>query len=161
MPQESVITQSEMETIELPNEILLGEVSRLLKEGRKVIIRTKGNSMRPFIEGCRDSVELAEPSCLKENDIVLAHLGDCSYVLHRIVGINGGEFTLMGDGNLRGTEHCTGNDICGVVLSIIRENGRILDCSDASFRRRAILWRKLLPIRRYLLYIYRKIHFIK
>ena len=146
-----------MEKIELPNEVLLGEVTELLKEGKNVILMTKGNSMLPFIIGDRDSVELTSPDVVKENDIVLALLKNGMYVLHRVQRIDGDEITLMGDGNLRGTEHCRRNDICGLVRTIIKEDGRKVDCSDASLRRRVLLWHRLLPVRRYLLYIYRKL----
>lgn len=149
------------ETLELPNELLMGEVTRLLNEGNSVVIRTKGNSMLPFITGDRDSVELIAPVSLKENDIALAHLKNGMYVLHRIIGLNGNDITLMGDGNIRGTEHCSREDVCGIVTSILKDGGRTVDCSSTPFMRKVRLWCRLLPIRRYLLYIYRKINRIK
>ena len=52
-----------MKKLILPNEILMGEVERLLSQGTAVTIMTKGNSMLPFIVGERDSVVTAEPMC--------------------------------------------------------------------------------------------------
>lgn len=44
-----------MTSINVPNSVLLPEVERLLREGRRVTLRTRGHSMLPFIVGCRDS----------------------------------------------------------------------------------------------------------
>ena len=96
--------------VTMPNAVLLGEVKQFLREGRRVILQVKGNSMLPFIRGGRDSVELTAESSYGIGDIVLAEIDKGHYVLHRIVAIGGHEaadkVVLMGDGNLRGTEEC-------------------------------------------------------
>ena len=145
------------ERIVIPNEILLGEVTSMLNEGRKVILLTRGNSMLPFIRGDRDSVELERLDTLAVGDIVLAHLADKRYVLHRVLGIEGDNITLMGDGNIIGTESCLRADICGTATKIIRPDGREKDCRSPKAMRRARLWRRLRPVRRYILAIYRRI----
>ena len=43
----------------IPNEILLPEVARLIKEGHTVTITVRGNSMNPFLVDRRDRVTLA------------------------------------------------------------------------------------------------------
>lgn len=146
-----------METLVLPNDILLGQITDMLVQGMSVVLRTKGNSMLPFIRGERDSVELFRTDSIKENDIVLAHLDNGMYVLHRVISIDGDNVTLMGDGNIRGTEHCTFDNVCGTALYIVSEKGRRIDCRSSSFLRKARLWRRLLPFRRYILGIYRRI----
>ena len=40
----------------IPNEILLPEVARLIKEGHTVTITVRGNSMNPFLVDRRDRV---------------------------------------------------------------------------------------------------------
>ena len=145
----------------LPNEVLLGEVSILLAEGKSVILRTKGNSMLPFIRGSRDSVELLKRANVLENDIVLARLADGRYVLHRVIDIDGESVTLMGDGNIRGTESCDISGVCGTAVSIIKNNGCNIDCQSKGFIRKVRIWRRMLPLRRYLLWIYRKLLKIK
>lgn len=138
-----------MEKVVLPNNVMLGEVSRLLLEGREVVMTPKGSSMRPFIRGEIDSVRLQRPGDLKVGDIVLAHLV-CRYVLHRIIAINGDQVTLMGDGNLHGVEQVLKSDVTGVVVEIISPDGKARKPSSGR------VWRKLLPVRKYLLKIYRK-----
>lgn len=143
----------------LPNTLLLREIEEMLADGRAVMLKATGNSMLPFIVGGRDSVLIRRPSGIKSlqnGRIVLAHLPDNRYVLHRIVRICGTEVILMGDGNFRETESCRLSDVMGIVTKIIR-NGRYVDCHARAERYKAEIWGRLLPIRRYLLYIYKRI----
>ena len=145
----------------MQNDILIPELARLLAEEKEVRFTPSGVSMRPFIEGDKDSVILASltrsPLC---GDIVLAHAimpdGKTAYVLHRIIKTEGNMITLQGDGNIRGVEHCTTADIRGVVIEYIRPN-RTLSADDEALKRRIRLWRALRPIRRYLLFIYKAV----
>lgn len=149
-----------MKKLVLPNEILMGEVERLLSQGTVVTIMTKGSSMMPFIVGERDSVVLNPYGEPKVGDIALAHLENGTYVLHRIIDISSsGIVTLMGDGNIRGTEKCHISRLCGKTVSVIRKGRRCNPDSD-TWIFMAKLWRRLLPVRRYLLAVYRRI-FIK
>ena len=138
-----------MEKLVLPNDVMLDEAARLLAEGREVVMIPKGRSMLPFIRGEIDKVVLVKPETLKGGDVVLAHFGD-RYVLHRIIGIRGEQVTLMGDGNLHGTEVGNRESIAGKVKTIIKPSGR------QHAPRRGWLWCKLLPVRKYLLKIFRK-----
>lgn len=68
-----------MTSINVPNSVLLPEVERLLREGRRVTLRTRGHSMLPFIVGGRDSVVLRPPTLpLQPGRIVLALIGKIS-----------------------------------------------------------------------------------
>lgn len=145
-----------MTRVTLPNEVLLSEVARLIKAGGTVTIKVKGNSMLPFITGERDSVILRRAGKLKRGDIVLAKLENGQYVLHRIIALNAQRITLMGDGNLYGTEKCPRTAIAGQAIRILRR-GKTINCTSPAQRRWAALWRRLLPVRRYLLAIYRRI----
>lgn len=135
----------------IANDILLAEVGRLLAEGHKVELKTKGNSMLPFIVGDRDSVLLYRHESLELGDIVLAEIGPKHYVLHRIYAVSGNKLTLMGDGNIRGTEHCMSQHILGTVELILKADGRKIVPG------KAFAWKRLLPLRRIILGIYRRI----
>ena len=143
-----------MARMELPNDKLLPLVRQYVSQGEKVIISVKGYSMRPFLEHLRDRVMLAPWTELHVSDAVLAEIAPGLFVLHRIISIDGEKLTLMGDGNIRGTEHCTKADVCGVVTQYLRPNGHVLLASDKGLQRRIRIWRRLLPIRRWLLFIY-------
>ena len=121
----------------------------MLDEGREVLMVPKGRSMLPFIRGEVDKVLLSKPKELKVGDIALAWVDD-RYVMHRVIAIDGQKVTLMGDGNLQGREQTTRDQVVGVVVDIITPEGRHHKPT------RGWLWRKLLPVRKYLLKVYRK-----
>ena len=148
------------------NDILIPEMVRLLGEGHEVRFTPNGVSMRPWIEGGRDSVvlrRLARP--VKIGDIVLAqctmHNAQCTmhnaqlgvrYVLHRVVRVEkaGERIVLMGDGNLAGEEICASGDILGSVVRIENRRGWRKPLT------RGRLWCRLLPHRKQLLWLYHK-----
>lgn len=145
-------------TWEVANDKLLGLVRQKMAEtGDTATINVKGYSMRPFLEHLRDKVILkpVKPEDLKLHDVVLAEVSKGRYVLHRIIAIDGEKLTLMGDGNLLGTEDCLRSDVCGVATLFIRPNGHTTDTNDPQYQRNARLWVRLLPIRRWLLSIYK------
>ena len=141
--------------MKIENEILIPEIARLLNEGKQVRFTPSGVSMRPFIEGDKDSVILAKLNqAPRVGDIVLAQVetlcGKSSYVLHRLIRIEGDRYILQGDGNLNGEEVCALGDIIGVVIRIEAPSGR------RKLMTRGRLWYHLRPFRKYLLKIYRK-----
>ncbi|MBO4362627.1 MAG: S24/S26 family peptidase [Paludibacteraceae bacterium] len=135
--------------MQLPNEIFIPEIARLVADGKQVMFTPTGVSMRPFIEGGVDNVTLVRPDALKVGDIVLAEIQPQHYVLHRIYALNGEAVTLMGDGNLQGCEHCTLQNILAKVTAIHSPKGRTKPVT------RAWLWRHMIHSRRLLLKIYR------
>lgn len=141
---------------ELPNDAWLGEVSQMLSEGKPYAIYVKGYSMRPFIEHMRDRVFLEKRDTYNVGDAVLAQIAPGHYVLHRIIEKHGNDLTLQGDGNLEQIELCREQDVSGVVTQYIRPH-RIIPADDPKLIRRIKLWRKLRPIRRYLLFVYKAI----
>lgn len=136
------------------NEILIPELARLLAEEKEVRFTPSGVSMRPFIEGDKDSVIL-EPVKDKprRGDVILAEVqtlcGRKTYVLHRLVRIDGDTFVLQGDGNLSGEEYCKRADIIGRVKRIESPKGH------RKFITRGLIWYGLKPVRKWLLKIYR------
>ena len=140
--------------LRLNNEVFFMEISRMLQSGNSVTLRAKGNSMLPFIVGERDTVVLQKAEAFAVGSVVLACLPGNRYVLHRVYKMEGEHLVLMGDGNLHATECCRREDVAGVVVKMVRD-GRVIDITSSSERFRAALWRRLLPVRRYLLFVYR------
>ena len=65
------------------NEILIPEMARLLASGKEVRFSPSGVSMRPFIEGDRDSVILKQlERAPLRGDIVLAEAETYAGVVH-------------------------------------------------------------------------------
>ena len=121
-------------TKKVENEILIPEMAELLAEGKDVCFTPTGVSMRPFIEGGRDSVTLRKLPQVRVGDIVLAainhqsqitnHKSPKAFVLHRVIAVDGEHVTLQGDGNLSGTEQCATADVLGTVVRIETPRGR-------------------------------------
>lgn len=132
------------------NETFFESVSDLVGEGHSVTLRATGVSMRPFLENRRDEVQIEKAQAIDKYDIVLAKINNSVFVIHRVIDVDGNNFTLMGDGNLSGTERCVSSEIIGKATYIIR-NGRRIDCSSKYFRFLSVLWVKARRIRRPLL----------
>ena len=154
------------------NDILIPEIVRIINAGQQVLFTPKGESMRPFIEGDRDSVVLGLAGNLRIGDILLCQLPNHQsainnqqssvtrnpspvtpiYVLHRLIAIDGDRLTLMGDGNLVGCEYCTRADVLGRVLEIRSPRGRRKPLT------RGRLWYRLRRFRPFMLKLYRKLY---
>ena len=137
--------------MQLPNEIFIPEIARLVAEGKQVLFTPTGVSMRPFIEGGRDNVTLVRPTDLMVGDIVLAEVQPQHYVLHRIYAMQDDAVTLMGDGNLWGKEYCTRSQVLAKVAAIHSPKGTTKRLTHAW------LWRHMLRTRRIWLKIYRHV----
>lgn len=138
------------------NEII-EEAVRLVDEGVSVTLPVNGNSMLPFIIGGKESVILQQPELPKVGGVVLAWADGYRYVVHRIVRIDGERVTLMGDGNLMGTEHCLIGDIKARVTHVVDAKGRTHYLYKGWRKLAAKVWFWLRPVRRYLLAIYRRL----
>ena len=132
------------------NQVLLEDAARLMEEGREVNFTPLGSSMLPFIRGGKDSVILRKMPTVEVGDIALVRLEGPRYVLHRVIRKDGNQLTLMGDGNIAGTEDCTVSDVLGTVTAIVKGKRTITPGKGR-------WWRILKPIRRYILAIYRRI----
>ena len=133
------------------------EALRLVQEGVTVTFPVTGQSMLPFIIGGKESVILHAPGLTAVGDVVVARVDGNRYVVHRIINIDGDHVTLMGDGNVRGTEHCLLKDVKARVTHVVSADNKKRDLYSRWRVRAAKLWYWLRPIRRYLLAIYRRL----
>ena len=138
------------------NELLFAEVASAIREGKSVVIKPKGCSMLPFIRGERDEVVLVRPDDIEIYDAVLAQLRTGVYVLHRVMEIREGSLVLMGDGNLQGKEQCRKEDVVAKVAEVIRD-GHKHDCRAPRYRLMVRMWIRLMPVRRWILAIYKRL----
>lgn len=130
----------------LSNISAFSQARDLLREGESVSIRVRGQSMLPFFQS--GSKILLRP--IREEDfrighVVLAETPQGSFVVHRIYRLEGELVTLLGDGNLIGTETMPRRKVYGIV-----------DCGWLHLRL-AALWRIMRPLRRYPLAILKRI----
>lgn len=146
---------AEKQTAKKSDAMIMAEAIRLVGEGVAVAFPVNGRSMLPFIVGGRDEVVLVKPERVKVGDIVLAK-AERGYVIHRIVKLDGERVTLMGDGNLVGREHCDRADIAARVSHVVRAKRKKYAVDGFMPRLFAKIWLLMLPFRRYLLAIYRR-----
>lgn len=120
-------------------------VRDLLLEGSQVTVRVKGQSMLPFFRS--GSTVLLRPireEDIKRLNVVFADTGH-NFVIHRIIGFDNKRVTLLGDGNIYGTETMPRDKVYGII-----------DCS-ATHLFFARIWLWLRPVRRFPLAIFRRI----
>lgn len=129
---------------------------QLVNEGMRVTFPVKGNSMLPFIIGSRESVDLVKPDGLQPGHVVLAWVEGCRYVVHRIIRIDGDRVTLMGDGNIAGVEHCRLDEVAALAVNVVTPRGKHHPLYSAWRVRASRLWWRLLPVRRWILAVYRR-----
>ena len=141
-------------------EIIESAIS-LVNEGMSVTFPVNGWSMLPFIIGGQESVVLVKPEHLAVGQVVMAFVDGHRYVVHRIIGIDGDRVTLMGDGNVAGIEHCPLTGVKAVATHVVDARGRKRNLYSKWRVWAARLWWHLRPLRRYLLFIYRKTKRIK
>ena len=133
----------EVKKKEFANEIIIPEIIAMLNSGHSVTLGLRGYSMRPFLEDRRDKALLRKPTAITVGDVVLAEISPKRYVLHRIISINGDNITLRGD---------------GIAEGFYRKGRNKLDStSSRKWKVYSMIWTRLLPIRRYLLFAYRKL----
>ena len=148
-----------MDKMIIDNDTFFAGVLPLLDQGKRVTIPVKGFSMLPFIRGGKDLVVLEKAGAdLKADDIVLFHLGPQEggrYVMHRILSIDGDAVDIMGDGVLKAHEHVRRNQILAKAVEILRGGKHPVDPYAAGQLRLVHFWQGLLPVRRYILFIYR------
>ena len=135
---------------------IINDAVSLVNEGMAVTMLVKGRSMLPFILGGLESVVLTKPGEIREGDVVLAHIDGQRYVLHRVMSVSPGRVVLMGDGNIRGQEVCRPQDVLARADEVVGEDGRHRRLDTPAQRRRARLWRRLLPVRRWILAVYKR-----
>ena len=137
------------------NEIIQNAIA-LVNEGLRVTFPVKGYSMLPFIVGSKESVDLVKPEHLEVGHVVLAWVEGCRYVVHRIIRIESEQVTLMGDGNIAGVEHCTLSDVAALAINVVTPQGKHHPLYAPWRIKASRLWWRLLPIRRWILAIYRR-----
>ncbi len=140
----------------MTDELIIQEAVRLVQDGVSVTFPVKGRSMLPFIFGGRESVILQKPGSLQRGQVVLAQVGPDRYVVHRIIKIEPDRITLMGDGNICGTESCTPSNVLAIATHVVDEKGkrRTLESKGQMFK--AKVWYVIRPLRRIILAVLRR-----
>lgn len=140
------------------NDIFFAQVESEIAAGRTVRFKVKGHSMYPLLRDGKDEVTLSplenEPTVM---DIVLFRYRG-KHILHRIVSIDGGTYTIQGDGIYLSCETCTRKDIIGIVTEIHREGKIPIRTTSKRAKFYIFCWCRLRFCRRYLLAVLRRVY---
>lgn len=156
-----------MEKLIVSNDTFFEEVIALLREGKKVTVPAKGESMLPFIVGGVDSVALegvdgGSPAgtvlrTANVGDVVLFR-SDGRFILHRIIYKDNDKALceIQGDGILRAKDLCDCDQIYGRVTTVLKGGVTPVDVDSPSYRRKVWLWMNAVLIRRILLWVWKR-----
>lgn len=156
-----------MEKLIVSNDTFFEEVIALLREGKKVTVPAKGESMLPFIVGGVDSVVLEgvdggapAGTVLKTanvGDVVLFRT-DGRFILHRIIYKDNDKAlcVIQGDGILRAKDLCGCDQIYGRVTTVLKGGVTPVDVDSPSYRRKVWLWMNTVLVRRILLWVWKR-----
>ena len=126
----------------------MGTFEEILKKDRRLVYKTRGISMLPMLHQNRDIVVIVPPEGqLKKYDVALYKRGS-SYVLHRIIGIQDGEYLIRGDNTYR-IEHVPQELVIGVLTGFVR-NGKSYTAEDTGYQIYCRLWNAIYPMRKLL-----------
>lgn len=134
-----------MKVINRDNVTTFSVVRDILLEGDNVTITVNGQSMLPFFRsGSTVTLRPIRKEDFKKYAVVFADAGN-HFVIHRIINIEANKVTLLGDGNIYGTESMDKKRVYGVI-----------DCSALHiFFAKIWLWMR--PVRRFPLAIFRRV----
>ena len=108
----------------MPSQIKFEEV--LEKDG-ELFFTNVGYSMYPLIRQREDILHIVKKETYKKGDIILYKSDIDHYVLHRILKIKKDKIICAGDYNYFKDKPITNNQILGLLISIKKKGGKVID----------------------------------
>lgn len=149
MKHNLIITANEYDIWRLIEKARRGDIVRLLGVG---------SSMRPFLEGGRDYIDMISvkpDTALCKNDVVFYKTPDNQFVTHRIYTATEDGYSMLGDGNLSIEPSISREHIYLKAIGFVRK-GKYISIDSTGYQRYVRLWRKLYPIRIHLLRLHHR-----
>lgn len=135
-------------SVYIPNELFFAEVQAQIRQGKKVKIRVRGNSMLPFIRNNDEALLVPPtPERVQKGTPIVAMTDELGIVLHRIYRMAGNNITLLGDGNIHQFEHTSPDRVIAVVSHYYRGK-HTLRTDSLMMRVAGSLWMAAHPWRR-------------
>lgn len=127
---------------------------RLVEEGHEVCVPISGSSMTPFLAHERDTVCFQTPDRpLRAGDMVFFQRRTGQYIMHRICRIKKDGYYIVGDAQSDVEGPIAREQIFGLVTRA-RRKGRWIGPGDFWWEFFARVWRRIVPLRRIVLYLY-------
>ena len=145
-----------MKHIELDMKDLYVLIEESFKNNQSVIFKIRGTSMFPLLKDQKDSVKLEKiKTTPSKRDIVLYKRDNGQFVLHRIIKVKKGLFTMCGDNQYKKEKNIKEEQILGIVTSIIKNDKEIILSKSKKYRLYSWFWCLNLFVRRVILKIIR------
>ena len=134
----------------------------MIEEGQRAMFTVTGMSMWPFICHGRDHViiEACDPASIHVGDIILFQTQVGNYMLHRVTALRSGVFETTGDANCF-RDGWFPRDCVKARVASIQRKGKTINCTALSWRLVFACWRRLFPIRKFLLCLLMRIGKLK
>ena len=133
-------------------------IESIVSSGGDAVLCVTGNSMLPLWRDRHNNVVLTacDANNLNVGDIPLYKRANGQYILHRIVKVNDDSFDLLGDAQWWLEKGLEKHRVIAVVKGYYTEKGKYISCDSKTHKLYFAIWSFLLPIRRWILAVYRR-----
>lgn len=101
-----------------------------IKDGGQFVFYPSGMSMYPTIKEKQDCVVLQEAKNLIKNDLILYTRENGQYVLHRIIRVKNGKYTLCGDNQHTYERGLPESSIIAMATEIRKPDGSVISLDE-------------------------------
>ena len=101
----------------------------VLNKDGELYFTNVGYSMYPLIKEREDILHIVQSNTYKKGDIILFKSKEEHYVLHRILKIKKDKIVTAGDYNYFKDQPITKEQILGLLISIKKKDGKVIDLS--------------------------------
>ena len=136
-------------------------IEQIILEKGFAVIRPKGASMYPLLtEGNTDVCIVRAEEPLQKYDVALYLRDDGTYVLHRVMSVDSGSYTMCGDNQWTLERGIEPRQIIGRLDSWYKDNKKHT-VRDASYLRYTRFWCMSLGLRRFIIWCRNRLADIK
>ena len=121
----------------------------VLNKDGELYFTNVGYSMYPLIREREDILHIKQTDSYKKGDIVLFKSNVEHYVLHRILKIKKDKIITAGDYNYFKDQPITKEQILGILISIKKKDGKVIDLSKDK-KARKFFYTNFFPIKAFL-----------
>ena len=132
----------------------------VLNKDGELYFTNVGYSMYPLIKEREDILHIVQSNTYKKGDIILFKSKEDHYVLHRILKIKKDKIITAGDYNYFKDQPITKEQILGLLISIKKKDGKVIDLSKDK-KARKFWYTNFFPIKAFFQMVGKVLHLRK
>ena len=132
----------------------------VLNKDGELYFTNVGYSMYPLIKEREDILHIVQSNTYKKGDVILFKSKEDHYVLHRILKIKKDKIITAGDYNYFKDQPITIDQILGLLISIKKKDGKVIDLSKDK-KARKFWYTNFFPIKAFFQKVGRVLHLRK